>query len=192
MHADFQEIFPEDQTTMVEGELSWARKVDTGLLLADDSAAAPSSAADGPNGVKLLGPADMALPAPQLPDADDATLAEKLEQLQVQAARKAGKDGKAGASPSRVVKAEPVVSVVAGRPRAVARRGGGGKGSGVGRPSAESLQLMVSQALRTDDRSLLEQCLAVQDPAIVRATVRRLPTGHVLPFLKSVRRRCFC
>ena len=46
---------------------------------------------------------------------------------------------------------------------------------------------MVSQALRADDRILLEQCLAIQDPAVVRATMRRLPTQHVLPFLKAVR-----
>ncbi|KAJ3118793.1 WD repeat-containing protein 43 [Phlyctochytrium bullatum] len=51
------------------------------------------------------------------------------------------------------------------------------------RPTAASLQSMLSQAVHTGDKQLLETTLAVTDPRIILATVRRLQPGLVIPLL---------
>ena len=48
---------------------------------------------------------------------------------------------------------------------------------------ASSLQVVLEQALQTQDDAQLEYCLAVTDPAVIHATVARLSTEKVLPFL---------
>lgn len=51
---------------------------------------------------------------------------------------------------------------------------------------ADSLQSMLVQALRADDRALLESVLAVADVRIIDNTVRRLPLHSILPFFNAV------
>jgi hypothetical protein len=51
---------------------------------------------------------------------------------------------------------------------------------------ADSLQSMLVQALRADDRALLESVLAVADARIITNTVRRLPVHSILPFFNAV------
>jgi len=53
-------------------------------------------------------------------------------------------------------------------------------------PKADSLQAVLVQALHTNDAALLESCLAVTDPTVIRNTVSRLPSQYVLPFLQVV------
>eukprot|EP01116_Phalansterium_solitarium_P021244 TRINITY_DN6521_c0_g1_i1.p1 TRINITY_DN6521_c0_g1~~TRINITY_DN6521_c0_g1_i1.p1 ORF type:complete len:662 (+),score=197.41 TRINITY_DN6521_c0_g1_i1:114-2099(+) len=52
-------------------------------------------------------------------------------------------------------------------------------------PKADSLQAVLVQALHSKDNALLESCLAVSDPVIIRNTVQRLPLQQLLPFLKA-------
>lgn len=47
----------------------------------------------------------------------------------------------------------------------------------------DSVQNVLVQALQVQDDSLLEYCLAVSDQRVIKATVARLPTSTVLPFL---------
>lgn len=60
---------------------------------------------------------------------------------------------------------------------------GGGADEGAIQPRAESLSTVLTQALQSGDESLLEQCLAVGDQSVIEATVERLPSSKVLPFL---------
>lgn len=53
-------------------------------------------------------------------------------------------------------------------------------------PKADSLQSILTQALRTNDSAMLESVLAVSDLSIIRNTVQRLPTQQILPFLKAI------
>ncbi|KAJ3194524.1 WD repeat-containing protein 43 [Irineochytrium annulatum] len=50
-------------------------------------------------------------------------------------------------------------------------------------PTAASLHSMLSQAVHSSDRQLLETTLMVSDPKIILATVRRLPARLVVPLL---------
>lgn len=56
-------------------------------------------------------------------------------------------------------------------------------------PKADSLQQMLVQALRTQDRQLLEECLAVGDARVIQNTVQRLPPSFVLTLLKELVQR---
>jgi hypothetical protein len=182
---------------MLAGEVELLRKAEGGLLLPTT----PSGhvATSVPNGtaatVRVLGPSDHALPAPQMSAEDDATLADRLQQLAMPAPSAAiaatqattpTTTRKAGGTPARSRTAGGV-----GTPMLAAAGGGrrAGSGAGAGRPTAESVALMLTQALRVDDRALLEQCLAIQDPTVVRGSVRRIPTPYILPFLRAVRSR---
>jgi U3 small nucleolar RNA-associated protein 5 len=53
-------------------------------------------------------------------------------------------------------------------------------------PRAGSLQVVLVQALKTQDKSLLEYCLSSTNHQVIQATVRRLPPEYVLPFLTQV------
>jgi len=53
-------------------------------------------------------------------------------------------------------------------------------------PKAESLQVVLMQALHTNDNSLLEIVLQINDQIIINTTVQRLPSSFVLPFLTTV------
>jgi U3 small nucleolar RNA-associated protein 5 len=50
---------------------------------------------------------------------------------------------------------------------------------------ADSLAVLLTQALRSGDRSLLERCLAVRNEEVVNNTVRRLAPGDVAAFLRA-------
>jgi U3 small nucleolar RNA-associated protein 5 len=50
---------------------------------------------------------------------------------------------------------------------------------------ADSLQSMLTQALQSDDRALLDEVLAVSDATIINNTLRRLPAQSVLPLLSA-------
>jgi hypothetical protein len=45
---------------------------------------------------------------------------------------------------------------------------------------------MLVQALKSDDKALLEGVLGVGDERIVHNTVRRLPAAAILPFFNAV------
>ena len=57
--------------------------------------------------------------------------------------------------------------------------------------TVSSLVSVLTQALHTDDSSLLEQCLSRSEPRIISETVRRLPARFVVPFLMSVVSRVY-
>lgn len=50
-------------------------------------------------------------------------------------------------------------------------------------PQADSLQVLLSQALHSKDNSLIEQCLAVQNEKIISNTIRRLRPADAAEFL---------
>lgn len=52
--------------------------------------------------------------------------------------------------------------------------------------SATSLVSILDQALQTKDNTLLEYCLRSNDPEVVDATVKRLPSQRVIPFLTTI------
>jgi len=56
--------------------------------------------------------------------------------------------------------------------------------AGVVVPKAESLQAVLVQALHSNDNALLDSCLSSSDAILIHNTVKRLPTVHILPFLK--------
>lgn len=56
-------------------------------------------------------------------------------------------------------------------------------GDGALQPQVESLSTVLTQALQSGDESLLEQCLAVGDQGVIKATAERLPSSKVLQFL---------
>ncbi|CAM9286134.1 unnamed protein product [Phaeothamnion confervicola] len=53
-------------------------------------------------------------------------------------------------------------------------------------PTVESMATVLQQALQSSDDALLEQCLNLGDPMVVEATVDKLPSVLVLPFLQRV------
>jgi U3 small nucleolar RNA-associated protein 5 len=66
------------------------------------------------------------------------------------------------------------------------KRGGDKKGSKDALTlQADSLQSMLTQALQSDDRALLDEVLAVSDATIINNTLRRLPAQSVLPLLSA-------
>eukprot|EP00727_Mastigamoeba_balamuthi_P006184 m51a1_g2185 putative wd repeat domain 43 (663) ;mRNA; r:111005-113640 len=48
---------------------------------------------------------------------------------------------------------------------------------------ADSLHSALVQAVKTNDRTLLESCLAIRDRTVIENTVRRMPYEAVVPFL---------
>lgn len=50
-------------------------------------------------------------------------------------------------------------------------------------PRVESLATVLTQALQSGDNGLLEKCLGVSEQGVIEATVERLPSSKVLPFL---------
>lgn len=58
----------------------------------------------------------------------------------------------------------------------------GGRGAG-GQPRVESLSTVLTQALQSGDNGLMEKCLGVGDQEVIEATVERLPSSKVVPFL---------
>ncbi|TPX31216.1 hypothetical protein SeMB42_g07795 [Synchytrium endobioticum] len=57
------------------------------------------------------------------------------------------------------------------------------------RPSAASLFGLLSQAIQSGDRHLLEQVLALNDSKMIHTTVSRLTASQVLPFLDAMLER---
>ncbi|KAJ3417469.1 WD repeat-containing protein 43 [Chytridiales sp. JEL 0842] len=53
-------------------------------------------------------------------------------------------------------------------------------------PTATSLYAMLSQAIQSSDKQLLEKSLMVNDGAVILATVRRLPPAQIVPFLEML------
>ena len=53
-------------------------------------------------------------------------------------------------------------------------------------PKAESLQVVIEQALHSNDVALLESSLEVTQPSVVQATVQRMSTPNIIPFLNSL------
>ncbi|KAJ3327728.1 WD repeat-containing protein 43 [Blyttiomyces sp. JEL0837] len=53
-------------------------------------------------------------------------------------------------------------------------------------PTATSLHAMLSQAIHSGDKQLLERSLMVNDIPIIFATVRRLQPAHIVPFLEML------
>lgn len=56
-------------------------------------------------------------------------------------------------------------------------------------PKADSLSVLLSQAITNEDKSLLERCLAVKNPSIVSKTVRHLSPGDASTLMNLLVRR---
>ncbi|KAF2724136.1 NUC189-domain-containing protein [Polychaeton citri CBS 116435] len=56
-------------------------------------------------------------------------------------------------------------------------------------PSGTSLTTVLTQALKTDDRDLLESCLHMTDVPSIRSTIQRLPSQHVGTLLERLAER---
>lgn len=56
-------------------------------------------------------------------------------------------------------------------------------------PSATSLGTVLAQALRTNDKDLLESCLQLQDPSSIRSTIQRLQSPLVGSLLQRLAER---
>ncbi|KAJ1565161.1 WD repeat-containing protein 43, partial [Nowakowskiella sp. JEL0078] len=52
--------------------------------------------------------------------------------------------------------------------------------------NVSSLSVLLSQALESDDKTLLEQALSVSDPTLIYATIRRLQVEQVVPLLDAL------
>ena len=53
-------------------------------------------------------------------------------------------------------------------------------------PKPDSLLQMLTQALHSSDKELMEECLKVHQVPIIQKTVSQLPTQHVVPFLTQI------
>ncbi|KAJ3089305.1 Small subunit (SSU) processome component [Physocladia obscura] len=60
---------------------------------------------------------------------------------------------------------------------------------GLATPTATSLYNLLTQAIHSGDKQLLEQCLQVSDSIVITASVKRLNPGHVVPFLNMLTTR---
>lgn len=56
-------------------------------------------------------------------------------------------------------------------------------------PSADSIGVILLQALQSDDDQLLETCISVGDITMIQRTVERLPSEYILPFLNTIIRK---
>jgi len=56
-------------------------------------------------------------------------------------------------------------------------------------PKADSLSVLLSQAITNEDKNLLERCLAVKNPSIVSKTVRHLSPGDASKLMNLLVRR---
>jgi len=53
-------------------------------------------------------------------------------------------------------------------------------------PKVNSMQSVLIQALHTKNNALLETCLEVNDPVVIKNTVQLLPSNYVIPFLTFI------
>lgn len=53
-------------------------------------------------------------------------------------------------------------------------------------PRADSLSTLLSQALRADDRALLERCMSVSDESVIKRTVAALNSDEAVAFLALI------
>ena len=65
---------------------------------------------------------------------------------------------------------------------------GGGGGGSAGVPKAESVQALLEQALLSDDRSLLEECLSISNQRVIQ--VCAYPSPPPSPLLATHISRC--
>lgn len=56
-------------------------------------------------------------------------------------------------------------------------------------PSGASLSTVLSQALRTNDKELLESCLQTREPASIKSTIERLPSPLVASLMQRLAER---
>jgi len=56
-------------------------------------------------------------------------------------------------------------------------------------PKGESIQNMLQQAVHSNDKQLLETCLAVTNVKVIRNTLERLPPQYVIPFLNLLKEK---
>jgi len=56
-------------------------------------------------------------------------------------------------------------------------------------PKGESIQNMLQQAVHSNDKQLLETCLAVTNIKVIRNTLERLPPQYVIPFLNLLKEK---
>lgn len=54
------------------------------------------------------------------------------------------------------------------------------------KPTAESLAVLVLQAVHSDDRKLLDEVIRIDNKRVVDSTVRRLSITVIVPFLRTV------
>eukprot|EP01095_Lingulamoeba_sp_RSL-Kostka_P000218 TRINITY_DN1033_c1_g1_i2.p1 TRINITY_DN1033_c1_g1~~TRINITY_DN1033_c1_g1_i2.p1 ORF type:complete len:393 (+),score=181.85 TRINITY_DN1033_c1_g1_i2:485-1663(+) len=54
------------------------------------------------------------------------------------------------------------------------------------KPSANSLQIVLSQSIKSGDNHLIDSCLSVQDPLIIHNTIQRLSAVNIIPFIDIV------
>jgi len=53
-------------------------------------------------------------------------------------------------------------------------------------PKADTVRTALVQALHSNDTSLLETCLQVNDPTVVNKTIQKLPPQYVVSFMKAI------
>jgi U3 small nucleolar RNA-associated protein 5 len=70
--------------------------------------------------------------------------------------------------------------------RALGLDGGAGRSGGGQAPKAESVHTILIQALQSDDKQLLEQCLGVTNQRVITSTVAKLPPSAVSALLTKV------
>jgi len=58
-----------------------------------------------------------------------------------------------------------------------------------GIPQANSIQIVLQQAIHNRDKVLLESCLSISDPVVISNTMERLATATVIPFIEEVVKR---
>ena len=51
-------------------------------------------------------------------------------------------------------------------------------------PTSDSLVVLIEQSLQSGDNILLEQCLIIQDNAIIEETCKRLPNNRIIKFIE--------
>jgi len=88
---------------------------------------------------------------------------------------------------SKQISLEEKLEQIAARQRSVkiVEEEGTGKDI-VNAPSADSVGVLLLQALQSGDSQLLDTCLTVDDVNVIHKTIERLPSEYVLPFLNTV------
>uniref|UniRef100_A0A1D1ZX85 Small-subunit processome Utp12 domain-containing protein n=1 Tax=Auxenochlorella protothecoides TaxID=3075 RepID=A0A1D1ZX85_AUXPR len=164
---------------------------DESLLVSSPAAIASTAPAAGPGkkGVSIVGVSDVARStvatpsgpgskrgAAQASDDEDESMPEALGGSEDEAAQAA----EAGPTLGERLAALQVSAGVAPAPPPA-------HGTGLpARPSAASLATLLSQALRSGDRDLLERCLAVRRERVVSATLRALGPADAALLLRAL------